>query len=106
MSERFEDLPVEIQQRFLSFTREREDGTVEVPDRRALIDFIIGNADAYPALLDFVKIDGDRVIEHAKETGEVPPGVKIIKTRTVEGSNVTDVRIFHGPTMIPEDDRE
>jgi len=104
MSDRFEDLPPEIQERISSFIISREDGTVEIPDRRA--DFIMDNPDAYPALLDLVKVNEEKVIEHAKETGEVLPGVKIIKTRTVEGSNVTDVRVFHGPTTIPEEDRD
>lgn len=106
MSDRFDDLPAEIQERVWSFIVEREDGTFDVPDRRGLIAFIVENADAYPSLLNLVKVNEERVIEHAKETGEVLPGVKIVKTRTVEGENVTDVRIYHGPTTIPEDERD
>jgi len=106
MSNRFEDLPIEIQDRVWSFVREHEDGTREVRDMRGLIAFIVENAEQYPSLLNLVKIDEDRVIQHAKETGEVPPGVKIVKTSTVEGENVTQVRIFHGPTTISEEDRE
>ena len=33
-------------------------------------------------------------------------GVKIIKTATNEGENVTHLRIFHGPTVILEDERD
>jgi len=101
-----EDLPPDVQQRFLSFVRQREDGTIEFPDPRGLVNFIMDNADAYPALLTFIKVNEDSIIEHAKATGEVPPGIKIVKKRTVEGENVRDVRIFHGPTTIPKDERE
>lgn len=71
-----------------------------------LINFIVENADAHPSLLNLVKVNEERVIEHAKQTGEVLPGVRIIKTRTAEAGNVTDVRIFHGATTIPEDERD
>jgi hypothetical protein len=106
MSDRFDDLPAEIQERVRSFMVEHEDGTYDVPDRMALVGFIVENADAYPALWNLVKVNEERVIEYAKRTGEIPPGIKIVKTRTVEGENVTDVRIFHGPTTIPEEDRD
>ena len=105
MSERFEDLPQEIRDRVWSFIGEREDGAFPEDDMRGLIAFIVENADAYPALLNLVQVNEDKVVEHAKEIGEVPPGIKIIKTATAEGENVTHVRIFHGPTTIPEEDR-
>ncbi len=73
MSERFEDLPIEIQQRVLSFIGDREDGRLDDDAMKGLIAFIVENADAYPALLNLVKVNEERVIEHAKETGEVPP---------------------------------
>ncbi len=105
MSDRFEDLPPEIHQRVSTFIIAREDGTFDVEDRMGFIGFIVENADAYPALLNLVKVNEERVIEHVKQTGDVPPGVKIIKTLTVEGENVTQVGIFHGPTTIPGDER-
>lgn len=71
MSDRFEDLPPEIQERVLSFIGDREDGTLDDEAMRGLIAFIVENADAYPSLLNLVKLNEERVIEHAKETGQV-----------------------------------
>jgi hypothetical protein len=105
MSDRVEGLPPEIQERLASFIGDRVDGTPPEDDMRGLITFIVENADAHPALLNLVKVDEKRMMEHVKETGNVPPGVKIVQTSTVEGENVTKVRIFHGPTTIPEDQR-
>jgi len=31
--------------------------------------------------LNLLKVNEERVIEHAKQTGEVPPGIKNMKTR-------------------------
>ena len=105
MSDQFEALPEEIQQGVLSLVQLKEDGTWECPDRRALIEFIVENAEPYPGLLNLVRIDEERMMEHVRETGEVSPGIKIIKTTTTEGDNVTQLRVFPGPTTIPEDER-
>jgi hypothetical protein len=105
MSNDLEGLPEDIQRRFLMLIHFHDDGTWECPDRRAFVDFILDNADAHPALLEFVCVDEERLMRHVRETGDVPPGIKIIKTSTAEGDNVTQLRVFHGPKTIPEDER-
>ena len=97
MSERADDLPIEIRSRVLSFCRD-VDGTLEVADMMGLVNFILDNSQAYPALLNLVKLNEAELIRHFQETGQVPPGVKLIKTTTVSGQNVTRLEIFHGPT--------
>jgi hypothetical protein len=105
MDDDLKDLPPEIRDRFFSFLRMGDDGNVQVPDQKAFIDFIYEMAPTYPALMNCLQLNEEKLTEHCRETGEVPPGVKLIKTTDVEGQNVTHVRIFHGPTIIPEDER-
>ena len=89
----------------LSFCRE-VDGNVEVADEDGLWNFVKENISMYPALGELFTLNEDALTEHVRKTGEVPPGVKLITKTEVEGQNVTKVRIYHGPTTIPEDDRE
>src|SRR5437899_426234 len=102
MSDRLDDLPPEVHERIMSFFRE-VDGSLEVSDKLGLIAFIADNLDTYPALGQLVQLNEEALTKHVQETGEVPPGVKLIKTATVEGQNVTHVRIYNGPTLVPED---
>ena len=64
------------------------------------------NGRAYPSLMNLVKLNEPEVIRHFQETGEVPPGVKVIKTTTVPGQNVTELEIFHGPRSAKRDVEE
>jgi hypothetical protein len=104
MNNRLDDLPPEIGERILSFMRE-VDGNFEVSDKRGLIEFIADNLEKYPALAQLVQLNEEALTKHVQETGEVPPGVKLIKQTDVEGENVTHVRIYNGPAFVPEDER-
>jgi hypothetical protein len=52
----------------------------------------------YPSLRELFTIDKDALVEHFKNTGEVPPGIKLIHTSTEEGSNVTRLEVRYGST--------
>lgn len=91
-----EDLPPEIAKQLMSFLRE-VDGEFEVVDMFGLVQFIARNGDRYPVLYNLVKVNGNALIEHHQNTGEVLPGTKLIHTTTEEGSNVTRVEILRGP---------
>lgn len=97
------DLPREVIERVLSFCTEDASGNQQVHDREGLVAFVFENSERYPALLNLLKVDEDRLTQHIQETGQVPPGVKIVKTTTAEGSNVTRVEIVHGPGRVDTD---
>lgn len=88
-----------------SFIRRRDDGSWECEDKRGFVNFIADNATAFPALLSLVQPDEEKIVQHVRETGSVPPGIKIVKTTTSSDDNVTQLRVFHGPTTIPENER-
>jgi hypothetical protein len=71
-------------------------GEFQVADKR-LLNFVAEYGQQHPALLGLFKINEEAVVEHFNRTGEVPPGVKLIKTTTREGDNVTKLEIFRGP---------
>jgi hypothetical protein len=87
MSNRFEDLPTYIKDRIMSFLRE-VDGTYEAIDERGFVDFVYENSATYPALMDLIQVNEAYLTKRIEETGEIPPGIKAIRTTTVEGSNV------------------
>ena len=97
------DLPGDLIERVLSFCTEDGDGNHTVADIRGLVAFIVENADRCPALLKLVTVNEEALTKHIQETGEVPPGVKLIKTSAAEGSNVTQVQIVHGPGKVDPD---
>ena len=92
------NLPPEIGAKLMRFLREKADGEFEVIDMEGLVKFIAEHGERYPVLQSLVKINEDALIEHYKRTGEVPPGIKLIKTSTREGENVTYIEILHGLT--------
>ena len=96
MDEQLTDLPPELRAKLLTFLRE-SNGEFEVVDMQGLVQFISEHAEQHPVLLRLVQVNEDVILEHFKQTGEVPPGIKLIKTTTPEGSNVTYLEIFHGP---------
>jgi len=44
--------------------------------------------------LQLIKVNEEAVIRHVQETGQPVPGMKVVKTTTAEGSNVTRIEIF------------
>jgi hypothetical protein len=88
-----DELPPEIGAKLLTFLRE-EDGEFHVADMQGLVQFIVEYGDRYPTLLNLVKVNEEFVVEHFERTGEVLPGIKLIKTTTREGDNVTKLEIF------------
>jgi len=91
-----DDLPEDLARQLMSFLTE-SDGELQIADMPGLITFIARHSDRYPPLLSLINVNGDAVIQHFEETGEVPPGIKLIGTSTEEGSNVTHVQILQGP---------
>jgi hypothetical protein len=104
MKERIEDLPIEIRNRLASFIRVRDDGSSEIIDPRGFVDFVKDNAETYPALLDLITVDEERLTRHIEETGDIPPGIELIQTVQVEGENVTKLRITRGPARVAKED--
>ncbi len=92
----FDELPREVIEQLLAFTTEIE-GEIKVTDHLGFVKFIVEHGKQYPLLYNLISVNKTAVIEHYKETGEVPPGVKIIAKTTTEGSNVTHLEIIHGP---------
>ncbi len=91
-----QDLPEDLARRLMSLLTDT-DGEPQVKDMPGLIVFIAEHCETYPFLLDLVNINEEEVIKHFEETGEVPPGIKLIGTSTEEGSNVTHLEILQGP---------
>lgn len=99
-----DELPPELGKRLLSFLRE-VNGEFELVDKEGLVKFVAEHGKAHPVLLTLFKIDEEAAIEHFKKTGEVLPEMKIIHTSTPEGSNVTKLEVFRGPTT-PKDGKK
>jgi hypothetical protein len=93
MSHNPDELPPEIIRQVLAFRTEHEDGS-QTTDTIGLVKFVRDNMDQYPALRKLIQINEEAVIKHVQETGQPVPGVKVIKTTTAEGSNVTTLEIF------------
>jgi len=98
MNEHLINLPPELGQKFLGFLREGEEGDFEVVDKLGLIKFIGDHGEQYPFLYQLIQLNEEAVVEHFKQTGEVPPGVKLVQTTAHEGTNLTEFRVFHGPS--------
>ena len=96
MNGQIDDLPLGIRANVLRYLHE-EDGEFRVVDVKGLLNFIIENSVHYPALLSLVQLDENALIERFQQTGELPPGVKLVRKTTQEGSKVTKLDIFHGP---------
>jgi len=96
MKEYRDEPPPEIGAKLMTFLREANGG-FQVADMRGLVKFVAEYGDRHPALLSLLDVNEEAVVEHFKRTGEVPPGVRVIKTTTREGDNVTKLEIFRGP---------
>ena len=103
MSDRLDDLPPDIIRQVVLFCRDA-DGTVEVADKMGLLKFVSDNSDRYPALLKLFTLNEEAAIRYVEETGQPIPGVKMIKTTTAEGSNVTRLKIFQDSSRSTKSD--
>jgi len=88
-------LPPEIAARFIACLEE-VNGDYRVKDNRALIELIAEHGAAFPFLRELISVNLDAVVKHYEETGEVPPGIKLIRTATEEGSNVVSLEVLQG----------
>jgi len=61
------------------------------------VELIAEHGDAFPFLRELITVNLDAVVKHYEETGEVPPGIKLIRTTTEAGSNVTSLDVLRGP---------
>jgi hypothetical protein len=91
------DLPSEIVERLRSFVRETDDGEIELIDKPGALGFIAEHCEQYPALLGLLSVNWDAIRKHYEDTGEIPPGVELVRTRTRPGENVTQLEILRGP---------
>lgn len=89
-------LPPELYEELMTYVVER-DGQWEVIDMAALLNLIVAHGAEYPQLLSLVNVKEGALEQHYRQTGEVFPGVKIVKTETEEGSNVTKLEVLRGP---------
>jgi hypothetical protein len=96
MSSDDEKIPPEIGQQLLSFVRE-VDGDFEIVDMKGLVNFIQEHGKQYPTLLKLININEQAIVEHYQKTGEVPPGIKLVR-KTREDDKVTKLEVFRGPT--------
>lgn len=94
-------LPPELAAKVMSLLRE-VDGEFEITDMPALVNLVLAHGQEYPSLRDLIQINEDALLAHYRETGELPPGIKIVETSTQEGSNVTELKVMHGPRS-PQD---
>jgi hypothetical protein len=90
-----DDLPPEILAKFMSYLGKVE-GEIRVTDPEGFMDFVFEYRDRYPVLQEFLTVDWDAVNEHYQRTGKVPSGIRLIKTETREGDNVTKLEIIDG----------
>ena len=97
MADSYDDLPPDLAAQLMEFVCDVE-GEYQVQDMQWLANFILQHQEEYPQLLNLIQIDEDAVVEYYKKTGEVPPGVKLVRTTTREGNNVVDLSVIHGST--------
>ncbi len=97
-----ENFPPELAKQLASYLQE-VDGEYIITDMLGLVGFILEHGKEYPGLYDIIQLDEDKVVEMYEKTGEVPPGIKLIRKTQREDSNVTDLEILHGP-IPPRDD--
>ena len=96
MDEESNDLPEDLRLQFLTFLREKNDGEWEVVDKLGFVKFIVEHGKQYPVLYTLINIDKDAVVDHYERTGEVPPGVKLVR-KTRESETVTRLEVLRGP---------
>lgn len=90
------NLPDTLQTQLMSFLGEI-DGELQVIDMAGFVSFVVEHGENYPELYSLVSLNKRAAVEHYEATGEVPPGVKLVRTTTEEGSNVVGLEILRGP---------
>jgi hypothetical protein len=98
-------LPPEIVAKLLSFGRVVE-GEAELGDREGAMKFISANLAQYPALFSLVQLPVESLVKLYEDSGEVPPGVKLVKRIDFLGTNLTKVEVLHGPIPPKAKDEE
>jgi hypothetical protein len=88
-------LPPEVAARLMECLEEVE-GDYRVKDMEGLVTLIVEHGPRYPFLYELVTVNKDALVKHYETTGEVPPGVKLVKTIAEEGSNVVGLSVIHG----------
>jgi hypothetical protein len=68
MTQKLDDLPIELVHQLLAFRTQPEDGS-ETVDTMGFVKFVLDNMDRNPALLQLIKVNEDAVIKHVRETG-------------------------------------
>ena len=96
MNGHVDELPPEIRAGLLRYFHV-ENGEFRIVDLKGLVRFIVEHGAQHPALLCLVKLDENALIERFQKTGELPPGVRVVRRTSQEGDNVTRLDIFHGP---------
>jgi len=96
MVEEPSDLPPHIVAALMKFVRV-VDGNIEVTEVKGLVEFLLAHHDTYPALDDLVTVNWEKVWQHFEDTGEVPPGIELISTTNLPGTNVTRLQVIRGP---------
>jgi hypothetical protein len=89
-------LPKELAARLMTFLRETGEDEFEIVDMAGLVKFIGEHGKEYPFLFNMLQINEDALQAYFEQTGEVPPGIKMVRT-TNEGGNVTRLEVLHGP---------
>ncbi len=90
------DLPTDVLTKLMTFLHETN-GELQVIDMPGLVNFAVQHGEQYPILFNLFQVNKQTVLENFHQTGEVPAGVKLIRTATHEGSNVTELEVIRGP---------
>lgn len=93
---KLDELPEEVARELMSFLID-VDGDLRVNDVSGFLTFVAHHSENYASLLELIKVDEEAVIAHFEETGEVPPGLKLVGKTTEAHSNVTHLQILRGP---------
>jgi hypothetical protein len=89
------DLPEAVATKLMACLEEF-DGDYRVKDMEALVNLIVEHGSEFPFLRELVTINEAAVARHYEQTGEVPPGIKMVQTSAEEGSNVVRLNVVHG----------
>lgn len=89
------DLPPDIAAKLMACWRRWMGTTVSETRRRYLISSpSMARRSAF--LRELITVNLDAVVKYYEETGAVPPGIKLIRTTTAEGSNVVGLDVLRG----------
>jgi len=89
-------LTPELTTELLGLIRETDEEDYEIIDMEGLIRFVGLHGTEYPFLFGMLKINEALLVDHFEKTGEVPPGIKMVRTtRKIDG--VTELEVLHGP---------